>query len=54
MRRILRVHLKDLEEAGKRIGRSKDASLKLSDERLGHLRIVELKASGRRAGTGFR
>jgi hypothetical protein len=31
-----------LEEVGKKIGRSKDASLTFLDERIGHLRIGEL------------
>lgn len=39
---LITLHRADLEEVGKKIGRSKDASLKFLDERLGHLRIGEL------------
>lgn len=39
---LITLHRADLEEVGKKIGRSKDASLNILDERLGHLRIGEL------------
>jgi integrase len=39
---LIALHRQDLEEVGKKIGRSKDASLKFLDERLGHLRSGEL------------
>ena len=39
---LITLHRTDLEEVGKKIGRSKDASLNFLDERLGHLRIGEL------------
>lgn len=39
---LIVLHRGDLEEVGKKIGRSKDASLTFLDERLGNLRIGEL------------
>lgn len=39
---LIALHRQDLEEVSKKIGRSKDASLKFLDERLGHLRLGEL------------
>jgi hypothetical protein len=39
---LIALHRADLEEVGKKIGRSKDASLNFLDERIGHLRIGEL------------
>lgn len=39
---LIALHREDLEEVGKRIGRSKNASLNSLDERLGHLRYGEL------------
>jgi integrase len=39
---LIALHRDDLEEVGKKIGRSKDASLKFLDKRLGHLRCAEL------------
>jgi integrase len=39
---LIALHRADLEEVGKKFGRSKDASLNFLDERLGHLRIGEL------------
>jgi hypothetical protein len=39
---LIALHRQDLEEVGKKIGRSKDASLTFLDGRLGHLRLGEL------------
>ena len=39
---LIALHRQDLEEVGKKIGRSKDASLTFLDKRLGHLRLGEL------------
>jgi integrase len=39
---LIALHRADLEEVGKKIGRSKDATLNFLDERIGHLRIGEL------------
>ncbi|SEE67917.1 Phage integrase family protein [Rhizobiales bacterium GAS191] len=39
---LVRLHREDLQEVGKRIGRSKSASLTLLERRLGRLRIPEL------------
>jgi integrase len=39
---LIAVHREDLEEVGKKIGRSKNASLNFLDGRLGHLRYGEL------------
>jgi hypothetical protein len=39
---LITLHRQDLEEVGKDIGRSKTASLIFLDERLGHLRLLEL------------
>jgi hypothetical protein len=39
---LVRLHREDLQEVGKRIGRSKAASLALLDRKLGRLRILEL------------
>jgi hypothetical protein len=39
---LISLHRQDLREVGKNIGRSKSASLKFLDHRLGHLRVSEL------------
>jgi integrase len=39
---LIALHRADLQEVGKKIGRSKDASLNFLDERIGHLHIGEL------------
>ena len=39
---LIALHRQDLREVGKNIGRSKSASLKFLDHRLGHLRVSEL------------
>jgi integrase len=39
---LVRLHLDDLQEVGKRIGRSKDASLAFLEQRLGRLQLQEL------------
>jgi integrase len=55
---LIALHRHDLEEVGKRIGRSKTASLIFLDQRLGHLRLPELdrerliKFGKERAGEG--
>ncbi len=39
---LIKLHREDLQEVGKRIGRSKSASLAFLEHRLGRLRIPEL------------
>ena len=43
---LIKLHREDLQEVGKRIGRSKSASLAFLEHRLGRLRIQELIAGG--------
>jgi hypothetical protein len=43
---LIKLHREDLQEVGKRIGRSKSASLAFLEHRLGRLRIPELDAGG--------